>query len=80
MYIGDVSKRGLHHLIFEVVDNCVDEALAGFADYIEITFKKDNSVQISDNGRGIPIDNHPENLIAKVIKFREDYMGSDSLL
>lgn len=60
MYIGDVGKRGLHHLIFEVVDNCVDEALAGFADYIEITFKKDNSVQISDNGRGIPIDNHPE--------------------
>ncbi|HDZ18200.1 MAG TPA: DNA topoisomerase (ATP-hydrolyzing) subunit B [archaeon] len=60
MYIGDVGKRGLHHLIFEVVDNCVDEALAGFADYIKITFKKDNSVQISDNGRGIPIDNHPE--------------------
>ncbi|KKL58562.1 hypothetical protein LCGC14_2224130, partial [marine sediment metagenome] len=60
MYIGDVGKRGLHHLIFEVVDNCVDEALAGFADYIQITFKKDNSVQISDNGRGIPIDNHPE--------------------
>ncbi len=60
MYIGDVSKRGLHHLIFEVVDNCVDEALAGFADYIKITFRKDNSVQISDNGRGIPIDNHPE--------------------
>jgi len=60
MYIGDVSKKGLHHLIFEVVDNCVDEALAGFADHIKITFRKDNSVQISDNGRGIPIDNHPE--------------------
>jgi len=60
MYIGDVSKRGLHHLIFEVVDNCVDEALAGVADHIKITFRKDYSVQISDNGRGIPIDNHPE--------------------
>ena len=60
MYIGDIGKKGLHHLIFEVLDNCVDEALAGFADYIKITFRKDNSVQISDNGRGIPIDNHPE--------------------
>ena len=60
LYIGDVNKRGLHHLIFEVVDNCVDEALAGFADVIKITFNKDNSMQISDNGRGIPINIHPE--------------------
>ncbi len=60
LYIGDVNKRGLHHLIFEVVDNCVDEALAGFADIIKITFNKDNSMQISDNGRGIPINIHPE--------------------
>ncbi len=60
MYIGDTGKKGLHHLIFEVLDNCVDEAMAGFADKIKVVFKKDNSVQISDNGRGIPIDMHPE--------------------
>ena len=60
MYIGDTVKKGLHHLVFEVFDNSVDEALAGFADYIKITFKKDNTVKIYDNGRGIPIDNHPE--------------------
>jgi DNA gyrase subunit B len=60
MYIGDTGKKGLHHLIFEVLDNCVDEAMAGFANNIKVVFKKDNSVQISDNGRGIPIDMHPE--------------------
>jgi len=60
MYIGDQGKKGLHHLIFEVLDNSVDEALAGFANDIHITFNEDYSVQISDNGRGIPIDNHKE--------------------
>jgi len=60
MYIGDQGKKGLHHLIFEVLDNSVDEALAGFADHIKITFNEDFSVQIADNGRGIPIDTHPE--------------------
>ena len=60
MYIGDTGKRGLHHLIFEVLDNCVDEAMAGFADKIKVVFNKDNSVLISDNGRGIPIDMHSE--------------------
>lgn len=60
MYIGDTGSKGLHHLIFEVLDNSVDEAIAGFADYIKVTFFEDGSVQIRDNGRGIPIDNHKE--------------------
>jgi len=60
MYIGDQGKKGLHHLIFEVLDNSVDEAMGGFADEIKVTLCKNNSVQVSDNGRGIPIDDHPE--------------------
>ncbi|MBD3214154.1 MAG: DNA topoisomerase (ATP-hydrolyzing) subunit B [Candidatus Lokiarchaeota archaeon] len=60
MYIGDTGTKGLHHLIFEVLDNSVDEAIAGFADYIKVTFFEDGSVQIKDNGRGIPVDNHKE--------------------
>src|SRR5512135_2503824 len=60
MYIGDVSTRGFHHLVNEVVDNSIDEALVGFADKIDITINKDESITVEDNGRGIPVDLHPE--------------------
>lgn len=60
MYIGSTGKEGLHHLIYEVVDNSVDEALAGFCEKINVTLNKDGSVTVEDNGRGIPVDMHPQ--------------------
>ena len=66
MYIGTTGSRGLHHLVWEIVDNSIDEALAGYCDTIEITIGKENTITVKDNGRGIPVDVHPKTGLSTV--------------
>ena len=66
MYIGSTGPRGLHHLVWEILDNSIDEQLAGFCNEIHITMQKDGGIRIKDNGRGVPVDIHPAKKVATI--------------
>lgn len=75
MYIGSVSRKGLNHLIYEIVDNAVDEHLAGYCSDIEVTLEKDGSCTVTDNGRGIPVDMHAKGVSAERLVFTTLHAG-----
>ena len=76
MYIGSTAAKGLHHLVYEIIDNAVDEALAGFCDTIEVNINKDNSITVMDNGRGIPVGiNHKAGIPAVEVVFTMLHAG-----
>ena len=75
MYIGSVSRKGLNHLIYEIVDNAVDEHLAGFCDRIEVTLEADDSATVNDNGRGIPVGMHEKGMSAERLVFTTLHAG-----
>ena len=75
MYIGSVSTKGLNHLVYEIVDNAVDEHLAGFCDRIEVTLEKDGSATVNDNGRGVPVGMHAKGVSAARIVYTTLHAG-----
>ena len=77
MYIGSVSRKGLNHLIYEIVDNAVDEHLAGYCSDIEVTLEKDGSCTVTDNGRGIPVDMHAKGVSAERLVFTTLHAGGN---
>ncbi|MFR3030867.1 MAG: ATP-binding protein, partial [Blautia sp.] len=75
MYIGSVSRKGLNHLIYEIVDNAVDEHLAGYCNHIQVVLEKDGSCTVSDDGRGIPVDLHEKGMSAERLVFTTLHAG-----